>query len=62
MKQQRLCSYHGLSYFHLNDVLIDVVPIILTWHTVIDVILAQVVLTGEIDTHRSDEQLYLNIQ
>lgn len=37
-------SHHGLSYFHLNDVLIDVISIILTWHTVIDVILTQVVL------------------
>lgn len=42
-----LCSYHRLSYFHLNDVLIDVVPIVLTRHTVVDVILTQVVFTGE---------------
>lgn len=40
-------SHHGLSYFHLNDVLIDVVPIVITWHTVVDVILTQVMLTGE---------------
>lgn len=40
-------SHHGLSYFHLNDVLIDVVPVVLAWHTVIDVILTQVMLTWE---------------
>lgn len=34
-----------MSYFHFNDVLIDVVPIILAWHTVIDVILTQVMFT-----------------
>lgn len=39
-------SHHGLSYFHLNDVLIDVIPIVLARHTVVDVILAQVMLTG----------------
>lgn len=43
-------SHHGLSYFHLNDVLIDVVSIVLTWHTVIDVILTQVMLTRK-QTH-----------
>lgn len=40
-------SHHGLSYFHLNDVLVDVISIILTWHTVVDVILTQVVLAGK---------------
>lgn len=52
-------SYHGLSYFHLNDVLIDVIPIVLTRHTVVDVILTQVVLTGG-KTHKYDEQLCQN--
>ena len=46
-----LCSYHRLSYFHLNDVFIDVVPIVLTRHAVVDVILTQVVLTGEKHTN-----------
>lgn len=32
-------SHHGLSYFHLNNILIDVIAVILTWHAVIDVIL-----------------------
>lgn len=40
-------SHHGLSYFHLNNVLVDVIPIILAWHTVIDVVLTQVMLTAE---------------
>lgn len=44
-------SHHGLSYFHLNNILVDVVSIILTWHTVIDVILTQVVLTRNTHTH-----------
>lgn len=52
-------SYHGLSYFHLNDVLVDVIPIVLTRHTVVDVILTQVVLTGG-KTHKYDEQLCQN--
>lgn len=41
------CSHHGLSYFHFNDVFIDVIAIVLTRHTVVDVILTQVMLTGE---------------
>lgn len=49
-------SHHGLSYFHLNDVLIDVIPIVLTRHTVIDVILTQVMLTGEKHTYTLDQQ------
>lgn len=40
------CPHHGLSYFHLNDVLIDVIPIVLARHAVVDVILTQVMLTG----------------
>lgn len=40
-------SHHGLSYFHLNDVLINVVAVVLTRHAVIDVILAQVMFTEE---------------
>lgn len=54
-------SHHGLSYFHLNNILVDVVSIILTWHTVIDVILTQVVLTRNTHTHTYiyDEQPYL---
>lgn len=43
-------SHHRLSYFHLNDILVDVVSIILTRHTVIDVILTQVVLARK-QTH-----------
>lgn len=41
------CSHHGLSYFHFNDVFIDVIAIVLARHTVVDVILPQVMLTGE---------------
>ena len=44
-------SHHGLSYFHLNDVLVDVIPVVLTRHTVVDVILAQVMLTGVTHKH-----------
>lgn len=44
---QTSSPHHGLSYFHLNDVLVDVVPIVLAWHTVIDVVLTQVMLTAE---------------
>ena len=36
-----------MSYFHLNDVFIDVIPIVLTGHTVIDVVLTQVMFAGE---------------
>lgn len=39
-------SHHGLSYFHLNDVLVDVIPVVLARHAVVDVILSQVVLAG----------------
>jgi len=46
IKSGKSCSHHGLSYFHLNDVLVDVVAVVLTRHTVVDVILTQVVLTG----------------
>lgn len=42
-----MSSHHRLSYFHLNDVLIDVVAIVLARHTVVDVILTQVMLTEE---------------
>jgi hypothetical protein len=39
-------AYHGLLYLHLDDVLVDVVPFILTRDTVVDV-LAQVMLTAQ---------------
>lgn len=47
-------SHHGLSYFHLNDVLIDVIPIVLARHAVVDVVLAQVMLARK---HKIDKQL-----
>lgn len=41
----RRAAYHGLLHLHLNDVLVDVVPFILTRDAVVDV-LAQVMLTA----------------
>lgn len=40
-------SHHGLSYFHLNDVLVDVIPIVLTRDTVVDVIFTEVMLAAQ---------------
>lgn len=56
-------SHHGLSYFHLNDVLVDVIPVVLTRDTVVDVIFTEVMLTAhtkkiKCKSKMCDEQLH----
>lgn len=39
-------AYHGLLHLHLDDVLVDVIPFILAWDAVVDV-LPQVMLAAQ---------------
>lgn len=56
---QRL-THHGLSNLHLDDVLVDVVPVVVAGDAVVNIILSNVMLAMWEDAHRESTALKYN--